>query len=61
MAPNKVGDNSSMEVSEEVLRCGGSAAKPTTLGGGGGGIAKGVGADPPLADAGGISITTCKA
>ncbi|KAL0427469.1 UNVERIFIED_CONTAM: hypothetical protein Slati_2921700 [Sesamum latifolium] len=32
MAPNMAGDSSSAEVSEEVLRRGGSATWPTTLG-----------------------------
>ncbi|KAL0454551.1 UNVERIFIED_CONTAM: hypothetical protein Slati_0794300 [Sesamum latifolium] len=34
MAPSRAGDNSSVEVSEDVLRRGGSAAGPMTLGGG---------------------------
>ncbi|KAK4382883.1 Zinc finger BED domain-containing protein RICESLEEPER 1 [Sesamum angolense] len=34
-APSKAGDISSVEVSKEVLHCGGSAMTPTALGGGG--------------------------
>ncbi|KAL0415266.1 UNVERIFIED_CONTAM: hypothetical protein Slati_3358500 [Sesamum latifolium] len=60
MAPNRAGDNSSVEVFEEVLRRGGSVAGPTTLGNGGV-DAKETGADPPLADVGGIPVTTYKA
>ncbi|KAL0458450.1 UNVERIFIED_CONTAM: hypothetical protein Slati_0472200 [Sesamum latifolium] len=57
---HRVGDNSSVEVSEEVLRRGGSATRPTTPGGG---IlaAEAAGVDPPLAEVGGIPVTTCKA
>ncbi|KAL0454254.1 UNVERIFIED_CONTAM: hypothetical protein Slati_0764600 [Sesamum latifolium] len=60
MAPNRAGYNSSVEVSEEVLRRGGSAIGPTTPGGGILG-AEAAGVDPPLAEVGGISVTTCKA
>ncbi|KAL0447925.1 UNVERIFIED_CONTAM: hypothetical protein Slati_1920400 [Sesamum latifolium] len=60
MAPNKAGDNSSVEVSEEVLRRGGSTIGPTTLGGGGV-YAKSTGVDPSPAGIGGIPLTTCKA
>ncbi|KAL0409401.1 UNVERIFIED_CONTAM: hypothetical protein Sradi_1874500 [Sesamum radiatum] len=48
MAHNKARDSSSLDVSEEVLRRGGSTTVPTTLGAG----AKGVEVDPPLAGTG---------
>ncbi|KAL0418812.1 UNVERIFIED_CONTAM: hypothetical protein Sradi_1294700 [Sesamum radiatum] len=60
MAPNKVGDNSSIEVSEEVLRHGGSAVGPTTLRSGGVDI-KGEEVDPPLVALRGNPETTYKA
>ncbi|KAL0462378.1 UNVERIFIED_CONTAM: hypothetical protein Slati_0125400 [Sesamum latifolium] len=51
MAPNRAGDNSSVEVFEEVLRRRGSATGPTTLGGGILG-AEAAGVDPPLVEVG---------
>ncbi|KAL0433220.1 UNVERIFIED_CONTAM: hypothetical protein Slati_2656300 [Sesamum latifolium] len=59
MAPNRVGDNSSVEVSEEVLRRGIGYRAYNPRGGSVG--AKAGGVDPPQAEVGGISITTCKA
>ncbi|KAL0403814.1 UNVERIFIED_CONTAM: hypothetical protein Sradi_2022200 [Sesamum radiatum] len=50
----------SVELFKEVLRRGGSAIGPTTSGGGILG-AEVVGVDPPLAEVGGIPVTTCKA
>ncbi|KAL0430966.1 UNVERIFIED_CONTAM: hypothetical protein Sradi_0722600 [Sesamum radiatum] len=58
MAPNRAGDNSSMEVSEEVLRRGGSAAGPATLASGGV-FAKAAGVDLPTVESGGTPTTTC--
>ncbi|KAL0327889.1 UNVERIFIED_CONTAM: hypothetical protein Scaly_2221500 [Sesamum calycinum] len=49
-----------MEVSEEVLRRGGSAMVPTALRGGGAG-AKGARGNPPPTEVGGVSVKTCKA
>ncbi|KAL0418889.1 UNVERIFIED_CONTAM: hypothetical protein Sradi_1302400 [Sesamum radiatum] len=49
-----------MEVSEEVLRRGGSVAGLTTLGSGGLGI-KGMGVNPPPAAIEAIQVTTCRA
>ncbi|KAL0413971.1 UNVERIFIED_CONTAM: hypothetical protein Sradi_1598800 [Sesamum radiatum] len=60
MAPTKARDNSSMEVSEEVLCRGGSTTGTTTLGGGGV-CAKAAGVDPPPVEVGDIPVTTCKA
>ncbi|KAL0409806.1 UNVERIFIED_CONTAM: hypothetical protein Sradi_1915000 [Sesamum radiatum] len=57
MAPNIAGDNSSVKVSEEVLRLGGSALEPKTLRGGGTGST----GDPPPAEVRDVLVATCKA
>ncbi|KAL0320214.1 UNVERIFIED_CONTAM: hypothetical protein Sradi_5282900 [Sesamum radiatum] len=56
MAPNIAGDNSSIEVSEEVLRLGGSATRPMALGRGGIGTRM----DPPPVGVRDVPITTCR-
>ncbi|KAL0435166.1 UNVERIFIED_CONTAM: hypothetical protein Sradi_0224500 [Sesamum radiatum] len=60
IAFNKAGDSSSVEVSEDVLRRGGSATRSVTLGGrDAGGMA--TGADPVTPGSGGAPAITCKA
>ncbi|KAL0448886.1 UNVERIFIED_CONTAM: hypothetical protein Slati_1445000 [Sesamum latifolium] len=59
MAPNKVGDNSSVEVSEEVLRRGGSVVGSVILGRGGTG-AKRARPDPPPNAVEGVPVVTCR-
>ncbi|KAL0426465.1 UNVERIFIED_CONTAM: hypothetical protein Slati_2821300 [Sesamum latifolium] len=59
MAPSRAEDNFSVEVSDDVLRRGGSVTGTTTLGGDGV-YTKAAGVDPPPVEVGGISITTCK-
>ncbi|KAL0385847.1 UNVERIFIED_CONTAM: hypothetical protein Sradi_2979000 [Sesamum radiatum] len=56
MAPNIAGDNSSIEVSEEVLRLRGSTTRPMALGRGGTGSRM----DPPPARVRDVLITTCR-
>ncbi|KAL0453851.1 UNVERIFIED_CONTAM: hypothetical protein Slati_1363200 [Sesamum latifolium] len=56
MAPNIAGDNSSVEVYEEVLRLGRSAIGPMALGGGG----TGTRVDPPPAGVRDVLVATCK-
>ncbi|KAL0379317.1 UNVERIFIED_CONTAM: hypothetical protein Sradi_3237200 [Sesamum radiatum] len=60
IALSKAGDSSSVEVSEDVLRRGGSAARSVTLGGR---DARGraTGADPVTPGSGGAPAITCKA
>ncbi|KAL0367471.1 UNVERIFIED_CONTAM: hypothetical protein Sradi_3637200 [Sesamum radiatum] len=55
MASNIAGDNSSVEVSKEVLRLKGSATGPRALGGGSTGV------DPLPARVRDIPVVTCKA
>ncbi|KAL0361820.1 UNVERIFIED_CONTAM: hypothetical protein Sradi_3866500 [Sesamum radiatum] len=54
MALNIAGDNSSIEVSKEVLRLGGSATRPMALEGG----VTGTRVDPPPAGVRDVPITT---
>ncbi|KAL0413304.1 UNVERIFIED_CONTAM: hypothetical protein Sradi_1532100 [Sesamum radiatum] len=51
MAPIKAGDNSSLEVSEEVLRLGGAATRLIALGGGR--------VDPPPTGIRDVLLATC--
>ncbi|KAL0303414.1 UNVERIFIED_CONTAM: hypothetical protein Sradi_6209500 [Sesamum radiatum] len=60
IALSKAGDSSFVEVSEEVLRQGGSATGSVTLGGrGAGGRAAGV--EPVTPGSGGAPVITCRA
>ncbi|KAL0395027.1 UNVERIFIED_CONTAM: hypothetical protein Slati_4468900 [Sesamum latifolium] len=57
MAPNITGDNSFVEVSDDLLSLGGSATGPSVLRGCG----TGTGVDPPPTGARDVPVVTCRA